>query len=177
MNNTKSATATAAVKTFNREFNAVRKFDPADYPNNPTGFSKLCAYVNEAMYETYEKTPKGINWGYCFIWAYYVWALWPHESVKFATSTGHVMVCYNGRYYDSEHLNGVPSPFTVNGIQRNVTRLASVRWMCWYWASHGYADEELKKTVKASSPYVYRFIDRNPVYPAIHLLRGKYIAA
>ena len=46
-----------------------------------------------------------INCGYCFIWAYLVWALLPYQ-VYFITSDDHVVISHKNLFYDADNLEG-----------------------------------------------------------------------
>ena len=56
-------------------------------------FTKLCHYVTKWMLRRYElQYDDDINHGYCFIWTYLVWALWPEDGITFKVTTGHVII-------------------------------------------------------------------------------------
>jgi len=136
---------------------AVDGYPPKD------DFSGLCDYVTRWMIRKYDlDNDAGINYGYCFIWAYLVWALWPGEGVTFLTTTGHVVVKFEGHYYDSEHCEGYPEIDGWCGFYKNCERkLVDVKTMCWYWSRAGKKLRELRRIIRKVHPSLYKSVRDN----------------
>ncbi len=141
---------------------AVAGEPETDYSDE--GFSIVCEYVTEWMIRKYDlDTDADINWGYCFIWAYLVWAVWPYGGVTFRTTTGHVVVEFNKHFYDSEHIDGRPvldSEFTCFGKHSNNKHL-DINWMAWFWSRSGKQLREFRRLLRKCNPQVYRFAREN----------------
>jgi hypothetical protein len=75
----------------------------------PTEITDIAQFVTNWMMAEYRfKRPSDINWGWCFIWAYFVWALSP-KKVEFIRLGygGHVVIGFDGLYYDSCNTTGI----------------------------------------------------------------------
>jgi hypothetical protein len=98
-----------------------------------------------------------INSGYCFIWAYLVWALMK-EPVKFVMNDGHVVIDYQGKYYDSvtfglTDIDNVITGASYDGDAQEI----SVYGMAWYWARCGTYRRHFRKILKSTSESIYSF--------------------
>lgn len=126
-------------------------------------FSILCEYVTEWMVRKYDlQFHSDINHGYCFIWAYLVWALWNHGGVTFKSTTGHVVVAFRGHYYDSEHIDGRPVlDDEFCGFGYNDTKHVDENWMAWYWARAGRKMREFRRLLRKCNPKIYNFVRDN----------------
>ncbi len=133
--------------------------------NSRDGFYDLCKYVTDWMIRKYDLNKDAdINWGYCFIWAYLVWALWPHGGITFKTCTGHVVVVKNGLYYDSEHCDGHSNLKKFCSFQyreKDGIKHVGVEEMTWYWARAGKELKELRRLVRKLTPSIYKYVRMN----------------
>jgi hypothetical protein len=84
---------------------------------------KTCEYVTDRMIEKYKSSnvcvASDINYGYCFIWAYLVYALAPKDyNLSFLSTTAHVVVTDkdNGLSYDSVAPYG-DDPFVLLDVE------------------------------------------------------------
>ena len=102
-----------------------------------------------------------INHGYCFIWAYLVWALWTHGGVTFKTTTGHVIVHYNGHYYDCDHFDGRPDTREFMCFGYSTIKHLDINWMTWYWARCGKKMREFRRLLRKCNPQLYKFARAN----------------
>lgn len=120
-------------------------------------FSELCRYVTNYMIGRYDlKGANSINRGYCFIWCYLVWALWPRGGVTFRTTTGHVVVMHGNRYYDSKHVRGTTTLLNYCSFSDGYdSKPIDVKWMCWYWARTGYELSKFRALIRKMSPKLY----------------------
>jgi hypothetical protein len=123
-----------------------------EFENSREGFYDLCSYVTEWMLRKYDlETDDRINYGYCFIWAYLVYALWPHGGVTFKTCTGHVVVVKDGLYYDSEHQDGdsrLHKFCSFESRKADGVKHVEVDQMVWFWARNGKQLRELRRLVR-----------------------------
>ncbi len=136
-----------------------------EFENTRDGFYNLCRYVTDWMLRKYNlDTDDQINYGYCFIWAYLVHALWPYDGLTFKTCTGHVVVVKDGLYYDSEHTDGhsdlnkfcsFPSR-SYDGIVH-----VALEEMCWYWARAGRQLKEFRRIIRKVQPALYKQVRDN----------------
>lgn len=125
-------------------------------------FSALCDYVTRWMIRKYDLgNDASINFGYCFIWAYLVWALWPGEGVTFLTAKGHVVVKFENHYYDSEHCEGRPTTEGFCSFYGGTQKLVDVKTMCWYWARAGRQLKELRRIIRKIHPALYKSVRDN----------------
>ena len=126
-------------------------------------FSALCEYVTNWMIRKYDlNNDESINYGYCFIWAYLVWALWPGEGITFTTVSGHVVVKYNGNYWDSEHCEGEKDLNKFCCFNKFCTpKHVDVRWMCWYWTRAGLFKREFRRLIRSLTPETYKLVRDN----------------
>lgn len=131
--------------------------------NSDEDFSILCEYVTEWMVRKYGlEYHSDINHGYCFIWAYLMWALWPHGGVTFLTTTGHVVVVYKNHYYDCDHLDGRPEiDDEFCGFGWSDEKLVNENWMAWYWARAGRKMREFRRLLRKCNPQIYKFVRDN----------------
>lgn len=129
----------------------------------PAEFSALCEYVTKWLIYRYDlKNDASINYGYCFIWAYLVWALWPGDGVSFVTTAGHVVVKFNNNYYDSEHCEGQPKISNWCGMDRDrVRKVVDVKTMCWYWSRAGRYLKEFRRVIRKTHPALYKSVRDN----------------
>lgn len=114
-------------------------------------------YVTRFVIKTYKlKDESAINSGYCFIWAFLVWALMK-EPVKFVMNDGHVVIDYKGKYYDSVTFgeDDIDNVITGNSYDGDPVEL-DVRCMAWYWARCGTYRRHFRKIVKATCESIYR---------------------
>lgn len=151
-NSTKVAAILAELRNNERDLGPV----PTD------DFTKLCQYVTDWMISRYDlRNADSINWGYCFIWAYLVWALWPNQNeVTFKTCTGHVVVKYGNRYYDSEHVDGDSRLHLFCAFESRGSdgvKHVDAHWMCWYWTRAGKQLREFRRLVRKTNPKLYKF--------------------
>lgn len=130
--------------------------------NSTEGFTKLCEYVTEWMIRKYNLADAdAINWGYCFVWAYLVWALWPHGGVTFKTSTGHVAVKWDDHFYDSEHCDGRPDLEGFCCLGYGDEKHVGVEQMVWFWGRAGKQLRELRRLVRKTYPNLYKSMRDN----------------
>jgi len=66
----------------------IEKFDPK--------------FITKTFFKNY--SPRDINRGQCFIWAYYAHLIFKDVQILF--NDYHAFVKYNGKFYDSQSLNG-----------------------------------------------------------------------
>ncbi len=130
------------------------------FENNRDGFIALGNYVTEWMMDRYNIcSPGNINWGYCFIWAYLVWSLWPHGGVTFKTSTGHVVVKWNNLYFDSENPNGTKNVNNIDGFgQGRAAKHVDINIMAMYWSRCGTRAREFRTLVRKTCPSLYNYM-------------------
>jgi hypothetical protein len=115
-------------------------------------------FVTKYMVKHYKLgTYLRINNGYCFIWAYLVWALMK-EPVSFVSSDGHVVVKYKGMYYDCETY-GQQSIEDIDYMDDNAVS-TDVKGMAWYWARCGVCKREFRKVIRATHMRLYNCIVR-----------------
>jgi len=150
-------------KKIHKEFKKYR----GDVPTTFTKFSDVCKYVTEFMFDKYPDIgddPSYINCGYCFIWAYLVWVLWPNkDEISFATSTGHVVVKYNNKFYDSEHLCGESHLSDIElMVCRNPVVTVGCNWMYWFWARNGNARVKFRALINKFDKAAYQYIRKGP---------------
>ena len=153
--------------------------DLPEFKNTTGDFISLCQFVTDWMIDRYDlSSPPRINCGYCFIWAYLVWALWPYPGVSFSTTDGHVIVKRDGVFYDSEHIDGDTdvNNFLSFGLMKSVD--VGAQSMVWFWSRNGRYWYEFRKLVRRTAPKFYTLVRdkgasnwHNPVY----FDPGKYI--
>jgi len=147
-----------------RAVEAELKKHRSEIPTEFSSFPILCNFVTEYMFDRYPDIgddPSYINCGYCFIWAYLVWVLWPdRDNITFATTSGHVVIKYNGKYYDSENMGGTKRLKSINGFQCRDNKIVNHKWMCWYWARQGIQQKQLRALVNKFDKVTYNFIKR-----------------
>lgn len=130
-------------------------------------FRQLCEYVRDFVLTRYDlEFDDQINCGYCFVWAYLVWAIWAGDGITFVSTTGHVVIKYNDMYWDAENCEGRDNlkgfcSFGETYIRKHI----DVRWMCWYWARAGTARKELRRIIRMFDPKTYKLVkDNNKKY-------------
>lgn len=128
-----------------------------------TDFSELCEYVRDFLIRRHDfDRDDEINYGYCFVWAYLVWALWPKGGITFVSVTGHVVVKYDGTYWDAEHCHGEKDLLGFCSFSKwSNPKHLDVRWMCWYWTRAGKAKRELRRLLRAFDPRTYKLVRNN----------------
>ena len=136
-----------------------------EFENSRDGFYSLCSYVTDWMIRKYNlETDADINYGYCFIWAYLVYALWPYGGITFKTCTGHVVVVRGGLYYDSEHLDGHSNIKKFCSFEQRAIegiKHVGVAEMVWFWARNGRHLKELRRIVRKVEPSLYKVVREN----------------
>lgn len=118
----------------------------------------VCKFVTKFMvrhYDLYDGSD--INRGYCFIWAYLVWALSKHE-VKFVTSDGHVVVDDGELFYDSENPNGDCDLKFFDYMGGDDVVNVDVRGMSWYWVRCGVAKKEFRSILRRTCNKLYNSV-------------------
>jgi hypothetical protein len=126
-------------------------------------FPSLCDYVTDWMLRRYNLDGDyEINQGYCFIWAYLVWALWPHGGVTFKTVTQHVIVVYKGEHFDATNTSGHDDVghFVCFGGLRT-PKHTDVESMAWFWARSGKQYREFRRLIRKFTPSMYRKVRDN----------------
>lgn len=119
--------------------------------------TEVCKFVTKFMKKQYDlKRDNDINNGYCFIWAYLVWAL-NEEEVKFATTDNHVVVEHNGLFYDSTNLSGCEFLEDID-LDLDETAFVDVKGMAWYWARCGTAKKEFRSVLRRTCNNLYNKI-------------------
>lgn len=127
-------------------------------------FSAICEYVRDWMLRKYQlEWDDEINCGYCFIWAYLVWALWPqHDEVKFVTASQHVVILHKDKYYDCEHCFGEEYADEFCGFgEYSREKRVSIKWMCWLWARNGVKLKEFRRLMRKCTPKLYEEVRDN----------------
>lgn len=126
----------------------VAFFGKSDIPYHSLNFTEICRFVTRWMilnYDLYDA--RYINGGWCFIWAYLVWCLSPHEhKFKNLGGDGHVITLYSGRYYDSEHMSGVKRTSEFRWYGSGV-KTVNIDEMCDYWLDNGFAAKLFKEVI------------------------------
>jgi hypothetical protein len=118
-------------------------------------------FVTKFLMKNYKlQRVNDINHGYCFIWAYLVWALWKHP-VNFVSSDGHVVVYDEdtGLYYDAENCDGWED-LDDSGVYSEEAADLGVKGMAWYWARCGWEKKEFRKILRATHIKLYRAISK-----------------
>lgn len=117
----------------------------------------VCRFVTKFVTKQYNLSYESdINRGYCFIWAYLVWAL-SKEEVHFATSDGHVVVDHNGFYYDSSNPDGYEYMEAAD-LHESETRYVDVYGMAWYWTRCGTAKKEFRSLLRRTCNKLYNSV-------------------
>lgn len=131
--------------------------------------TEVCYFVTNFVKKKYDLDfDFQINQGYCFIWAYLVWAL-SKQDVKFVTTDGHVLVFCDDNYYDAEHPFGF---FDLESLKISLDEVeeVDVRGMAWYWARCGVAKKEFRSVLRKTFNKLYNkiraggFHDNDPYY-------------
>lgn len=120
---------------------------------------QVCEVVTDFLVKKYElNAPSDINQGYCFIWAYLVWALWK-KPLKFVSSDGHIVIEHNGLFYDSISHEGCDD---LELMEVNLDEAADlgIKGMAWYWARCGTYKVEFRKILRATHMKLYKAISK-----------------
>ena len=118
---------------------------------------EVCDFVTNFLMKKYDlRYPSDINWGYCFIWAYLVWALWK-KPLNFVSCDGHIVIEYEGLYYDSTSSHGCDD---LESMQVNLDEAATlgVKGMAWYWTRCGTYKDEFRKILRATHMKLYKVV-------------------
>lgn len=93
-----------------------------------------------------------INCGYCFIWAYLVWALAKPRTVTFHSDNGHVCVKHGGLYYDSVRFAYKSSAdiIRVGGYGNPIWRW-SMTDVALYWGRNGIRKHVFRQAIRKLS--------------------------
>jgi hypothetical protein len=90
---------------------------------------KLTEFRPELVIETfsieYRKNPRKVNYGNCMRWAYTAYHMFP--KVELWSNDGHAFIKYQGKFYDSEELDGVLDWRDLRTNQGR-TNITSKRW-------------------------------------------------
>lgn len=140
--------------TVNRD--ALAKFLNVEKLPRSQRIATVGRFVADKMMEKYSITAYDINSGYCFIWAYLVWAIVQDESISFQSNYNHVVVSYKGKFYDSDHITGSKLLTKMEFFSSDSGDTMDVEQMCRYWSRHGYRAAELKKAMRLSAISLYR---------------------
>ena len=117
----------------------------------------VCQFVADFLMKKYDlQEPSWINQGYCFIWAYLVWALWK-KPLNFVSSDGHVLIESDGLYYDAANCYGYE---TLEDAEVDPDQVAdlNVKGMAWYWSRCGTYKHEFRKILRATHMKLYKAI-------------------
>jgi hypothetical protein len=122
---------------------------------------EVCEFVTKYMVKRYNLSEPGlINCGYCFIWAYLVWALWPKGGVEFTSTDGHVAVRYQGYYFDAEHPDGeAETDWVFNSYDEDLMDI-NVHGLAWYWCRDGLEKMELRRIIRNTCRPIYNWAVR-----------------
>lgn len=150
----------------NKLLKVIRKRKLPEFNNLP----EICRFVSNVVKKEYGLvSDESINRGYCFIWAYLVWAL-SKESVKFATTDGHVVIDDGNLVYDSENPDGVELSVMFYHSDLDSIAEVDVRGMAWYWARCGVYKKEFRSVLRKTFTKLYNkiraggFNDHDPYY-------------
>jgi hypothetical protein len=115
---------------------------------------EVCRFVTKFVKKQYNLRYDGdINHGYCFIWAYLVWAL-NKEEVKFATTDGHVLVHHDDLYFDSSNPHGYECLEDAE-LDPDEAEIVDVRGMAWYWSRCGVAKKQFRSLLRRTCLRIY----------------------
>ncbi len=122
--------------------------------------NSIAQFTTDVICDYYGVDPRRINQGYCFIWAYLFWTLAKDKmEVRFKSNYNHVVVHTGGRFYDSEHINGMSElskmPFfearrALEADDYNIVEMAQ------YWASNGLQAHKFRGLMRVSARNLYR---------------------
>lgn len=135
---------------------ALAKFLDVDKLPRSRRINIIGRFVAERIKDKYSISAYDINNGYCFIWAYLVWAILQDETISFQSNYNHVVVSYKGKFYDSDHITGSKLLTKMEFFGYNSGDTMDVEQMCRYWSRHGYRASELKKAMRLSALSLYR---------------------
>ena len=120
---------------------------------------EVCDFVTNFLMKKYNlRAPSWINHGYCFIWAYLVWALWK-KPLNFVSSDGHIVIEYEGLYYDSISHEGCDDLEIMEVNPTEATDLG-IKGMAWYWTRCGTYKHEFRRILRATHLKLYRAISK-----------------
>jgi hypothetical protein len=131
--------------------------DLADAPKF-TDINDASRYATEFVMKKYKlKYENDINQGYCYIWAYIVWALMPAGSVKFVSSNAHVAIECESKYYDATTFG----TFDIDSIMcHNEIMELSIEDMSWYWCRMGTYRRFFRDLLKKTCNYAYEYASK-----------------
>jgi hypothetical protein len=117
----------------------------------PNDIDWVVQFVTSWMIVKYRfKKANDINYGYCFIWAYFVWCLMPEGSVVFRRleGPGHVIIEHAGKFYDSNNLSGMKSVRSWTKVYGSPARKEIASKNIGYWLRYGLKKEEFWELIK-----------------------------
>lgn len=122
---------------------------------------EVCNFVTAFLMKKYGLYLEShINQGYCFIWAYLVWALWK-ERLDFVSSDGHVLIYDANKclYYDASNCEGYE---TLEDAEVDPNEIADlgIKGMAWYWARCGTYKAEFRRILRATHMKLYKTISK-----------------
>lgn len=118
---------------------------------------EVCEYVTNFLMKKYSLDKASwINQGYCFIWAYLVWALWK-QPIEFVSTDGHVVVYDGTLYYDASNSEGYEALEDAE-LDPDEAADLGVKGMAWYWARCGTYKAEFRKILRSTHSKLYRAI-------------------
>lgn len=94
---------------------------------------------------SYQKVPSRINEGNCMRWAYTAYFMFP--KVQLWDNVGHAFIKYQGKFYDSEALEGVddvrdlPTNRGRKLVSRRRSRASFEKW----WAANNHVTPDWKQ--------------------------------
>jgi hypothetical protein len=119
---------------------------------------QVSVYVTRFMVKEYKlQSESDINCGYCFIWAYLVWALMK-EPVKFVMNDGHVVIEYRGEYYDATTFGETEVNEIITGCGYDGDpQEFDVHRMAWYWARTGTRRKQFRELLEKTCESIYAY--------------------
>ena len=106
-------------------------------------------FVTDWLVKKYDLgTEDEINRGYCFIWAYLVWALCKPGTMKFVGDSSHVCVKIGDKFYDSVWENGTFDKRNILGYRFRGPWNFSTLHLFLYWGYAGYEKLTFRSIVK-----------------------------
>lgn len=107
---------------------------------DPENFEEITRKVTKWCCEEYRQSPHTLNWGWCYYWALLVWSLTSEKlDVKFRNIgiTGHVVIEFNGKFFDSQHTEGTDSEDEFGSFGEMSRHAKDAANMCNFWLRHG----------------------------------------
>lgn len=120
---------------------------------------EVCDFVTNFLINKYNlHQPSWINHGYCFIWAYLVWALWK-KPLSFVSSDNHVVIYDEDSmlYYDASNNEGYESLEQAE-VDPDDCADIGIKGMAWYWARCGTYNKEFRKILRATHRKLYQAV-------------------